>query len=596
VKTVRQPGTERAHERAVRAPAEVVLDRYRLCERLGSGGFGTVWRGHDERLDREVAVKRIPRAAGDRGSRGEDDRRRAAREVLAAARLSHPGIVALYEAGADDDAYYIVSELVHGRTLAELFAGDELSDAQIADIGAGLADALAHAHARGIVHRDVKPQNVIVPDDPARSAWPKLTDFGVARIAGSDPLTRTGDVVGTLAYMAPEQAAGRSVGPQADLFSLALVLYEGVAGFNPARGDSPAETARRLGRPLPPLARERRDLPPALCATLDRALSLDPARRGTLADLRAGLLEARESLNSEAPAAPPRAPAVERPRRQPWWWGLRAVAPLEPPQRLFAGATAAALTAAALAWIGPRAPVAPWWGLVAGAAVALLPRAGWMATAAAGVCWLLFAGQPGTALLLAVALAVVPLLMPRTPALWSLPALAPALGALGVAAAFPAVVGQLRGPWRRASLAALGLWWLLLAEPVLGRRLLLGVAAGTRDRLSWQGSAVDAFDHALVPLLRGGALGVALIWALAALALPVLLRAQRASAHAAAAALWSLVVAGATAALAQAMRAHLAPPQFVWLSVGAAAAVGAVVLGCALRDSRRRPAAVSDPA
>jgi hypothetical protein len=307
------------------------------------------------------------------------------------------------------------------------------------------------------------------------------------------------------------------------------------------------------------------------------------------------LLEARESLDFEAPVAPAHTPARERSQRRPWL-GRAAVAPLRPPQRLFAGASAAALTAVALAWIGPPAPVAPWWGLVAGAAVALLPRAGWIATAAAGVCWLLFAGEPGTALLLAIALAVVPLLMPRSPTLWSLPALAPALGSLGVAAAFPAVVGQLRGSWRRVSLAALGLWWLLLAEPVLGRRLLLGVAAGTRERHSWQGSAVDAFDHALVPLVRGGALGVALVWALAALVLPALLRARHASAHALVAALWTLAVAAATAALAEAMRPQLASPRLVWLVPGAAAAVAAVVLGCALRDSRRAPAPVSEPA
>jgi len=142
------------------APAvqQRVLDRYRLVRRLGSGGFGVVWLAHDERLDRAVAIKRIPVDGG------SDAAARAEREALAAARLSHPAIVALYEAGADDDAVYLVSELVRGRTLADLILDGELSDRDVLRVGGVLCEALEHAHARGVIHRDVKPGNVIVPE------------------------------------------------------------------------------------------------------------------------------------------------------------------------------------------------------------------------------------------------------------------------------------------------------------------------------------------------------------------------------------------------------------------------------------------------
>ena len=129
-----------------------------------------------------------------------------------------------------------------------------LSDRDVLRIGLALCGALEHAHGRGVVHRDVKPQNVIIPDAPRSAAGvAKLADFGVAHLAGDEPLTRTGDVVGTLAYMAPEQAAGRRVDERADLYSLALVLYEALAGTNPVRAGSPAATARRVGTVLPPL-------------------------------------------------------------------------------------------------------------------------------------------------------------------------------------------------------------------------------------------------------------------------------------------------------------------------------------------------------
>src|SRR5205807_80435 len=155
------------------ADPALVLGRYRLRRRLGAGSYGTVWMGHDERLDRDVAVKLVPRERIVGG--------RFEREARAAARLTHPGIVTLYEAAIDDDGAYLVSELIRGETLAHLLDSGQLSDRDIVAIAISLCDALAYAHAESIVHRDVKPSNVLIPDHPTSAAHPaKLTDFGVA--------------------------------------------------------------------------------------------------------------------------------------------------------------------------------------------------------------------------------------------------------------------------------------------------------------------------------------------------------------------------------------------------------------------------------
>ena len=225
---------------------------------------------------------------------------RGRREALAAGRLDHPGVVAVFDAGEDERARYLVSELVYGRTVDELCAEGLLTDRDVLRIGLALCGALEHAHGRGVVHRDVKPQNVIVPDAPRSAAGvAKLADFGVAHLAGDDPLTRTGDVVGTLAYMAPEQAAGKRIDERADLYSLALVLYEALAGVNPVRAGSPAATARRVGTVLPPLRRSRKDLPEELCAAIDTALRPKPDERGTLGELADELAESLPEVSDE---------------------------------------------------------------------------------------------------------------------------------------------------------------------------------------------------------------------------------------------------------------------------------------------------------
>ena len=195
----------------------LVLNRFLIERRIGSGGFGVVYEAWDGRLERPVAVKAIEQ----RGEAG----RRVLREAQAAARLNHPGIVTLYEMGEEGGNALLVSELVEGSTLARLAHAGELSDREIGEIGADLCEALDHAHSRGVVHRDIKPQNVQVTEGECEGeSRAKLMDFGVAHLADGASLTAPGDVVGTLAYMAPEQAEGRAAGPEADVYSLALML------------------------------------------------------------------------------------------------------------------------------------------------------------------------------------------------------------------------------------------------------------------------------------------------------------------------------------------------------------------------------------
>jgi eukaryotic-like serine/threonine-protein kinase len=534
----------------------VVLGRYRLQEQLGAGGFGVVWRAHDERLERDVAVKVVPSA----GIAEEDAR--VQREAVAAARLNHPGIVALYELGRDEHAAYLVSELVDGATLAELGREGYVSDRDVARIGSALCDALEHAHARGVVHRDVKPGNVMVLAEPAAGAgFAKLTDFGIARLASGDSLTATGDVVGTLAYMAPEQAEGKGVGPTSDVYSLALTLYEAWTGSNPVRADSPAATARRVGQALPQLRTARPDLPPALCEAIDAALDPDPTYRTPLSELREVFGDAEDGLSDDGGLV--ESETIER-------FGLTAVRPrtrltsilrssrpsVDEPEaavhrplshvlagRLAAGAAAGLLVLLAIHGLGPAPPFSV--GLAALSAsvgVALLPRVGWIA-AAMGVCgWLASpdAGREGTALMLTAALLPIPLLLPRAGLLWSVPALAPLLGVVALAPLFVGVASLCATAWRRAGLAAAGFVWLGVAEALTGDDLLFGVADGTAPRAGWEASVVDAANDALVPLVTSPVLLGALVWAAFAVVLPFLVRGRFTKLDAAAAALWAV--------------------------------------------------------
>jgi eukaryotic-like serine/threonine-protein kinase len=517
-----------------------VLGRYLLEQRLGSGGYGVVWRAWDEKLEREVAVKVIPREGGGPAPV------RAEREARVAARLNHPGIVSLYELGGDDEAVYLVSELVRGRTFAELQRGGALSDRDVARIGIALCQALDHAHGKGVIHRDVKPQNVMVVAEPAAGAgFAKLTDFGVAHLAESD-LTRTGDVVGTLAYMAPEQAEGERVSEAVDVYSLALTLYEGWTGSNPVKARGPAATARNLGRALPRLRSRRRDLPERLCQTIDAALDPRPDRRPSLEVLRHSLEHASDELTEEGglvePATLQRFGLAEREGRR-----RRRGEPLAVPARAVAAVAAGLMLFLALDLLGPAPPVAPIAAAgVAALVVALLPRIGWLAAAAAVIGWL-GTSQPGTALVLAVAAAAVPVLLFRAGALWSVPALGPVLGAIGLGPMYAAVAGMgSRSAWRRAGLGAAGFLWLAAAEVVTGRSLLYGVADGTQPRARWDGSLAHAAEHAIYPAISGPALAPAAVFAVFAVLLPLAVRGRNLTFDVILAAAWA---AGLVAAL-----------------------------------------------
>jgi eukaryotic-like serine/threonine-protein kinase len=562
-----------------RSPQQWVLDRYRLIRRLGAGGFGVVWLAHDEHLDRAVAVKRVP-------IHGSDPER-AEREAVATARLQHPGIVALYEAGRDDDAVYLVSELVRGRTFGELARGGELSDRDVLAIGIALCDGLGHAHKRGVVHRDVKPSNVLVPDMVHEGAGiAKLTDFGVARMLGDDALTRTGDVVGTLAYMAPEQAEGRTATEASDLYSLALVLYEGLAGSNPVRGRGAASTARRLGARMPPLQRVRRDLPHDLCQAIDSALLPRPEQRGDLRRLRQALVAALEDVSDErGTIATPRggdAPSISLPHvgsgiaRVPR--PRRPAPPAGAVARAAAATAAAGLTYAAVTSLGVHCAVRP--AVAAGAAglaVALVPRLGWLLGALALFLWL--AGPaPGIAVLVACVVVPTLILLRRAPGapLW-IPALAPLLGAVGLAGIYPALAGQARHWSHRAALGALGLWWLVLAELLTGDKLLLGVPPGARPSSAWRASAPDAWHHALAPLASSGVLALAAVWAAFAALLPMLVRGRSLGSDVVLATMWAAGLAGATQAIARTVSGVPDPYGLVAGGLGA----GLIALLCA---------------
>jgi eukaryotic-like serine/threonine-protein kinase len=559
----------------------LVLDRYRLERRLGAGGFGVVWLGWDEKLEREVAVKAIPRERGV-GERVE-------REARAAARLNHPGIVGVYELASDVHDVYLVSELVRGRTLAELLRAGAISDRDVARIGQALCEALEHAHARGVIHRDVKPQNVMVVAEPAAGAgFAKLTDFGVAHVVSGDSLTRTGDVVGTLAYMAPEQADGERVTPACDVYSMALTLYEAWTGTNPVRAGGPAATARRLGRPLPSLAAMRRDLPLALCDAIDAALDPDPARRPDPNRLRAVLHAAEPELADEGGLVEPatlRRVGLPTTRRQGFLRRRRvATVPEEEPhgllgradpyatptiglrlaERAGAGALGGGLVLAALEALGPEPPFSALGAAAAAAlAIALLPRIAWL-LAVAGVCiWLASpeADRQGTALVVAAAAAPVPLLLPRAGLLWSLPVLAPLLGTIALAPAFVGVAALAPTSWRRAGLAAAGFVWLAVGEALSGEALLFGPPDGTLPRGDWEGSFTGAASNALEPLLTTPALGPLLVWAAFAVLLPLAVRGRWIVLDLIGAGLWTAGLIAAQVALGDVLAADVALDQ-----------------------------------
>ncbi|WP_424184055.1 serine/threonine-protein kinase [Actinokineospora sp. G85] len=247
----------------------VVAGRYRMLVPLGSGATAEVHSALDLRTDRQVAVKLFS------GDTEVSDPRRFATEVEALTSLSHPNLVAVHDAGVDGGTAYVVLGLVQGRTLADRLHDGPLPPGEVRHLGAVLADVLAHVHSRGIVHRDVKPSNILLDE----AGEPHLVDFGLALLAEATRLTRSDRMVGTAAYLSPEQVRGAEVGPAADVYALGLVLLECLTGRREYRGAEVEAAVARLHRaPLIPA-----DLPADLVRLLSLMTSLTPRRRPTAA-------------------------------------------------------------------------------------------------------------------------------------------------------------------------------------------------------------------------------------------------------------------------------------------------------------------------
>ena len=270
--------------RVVQKTTHVLADRYELGPVLGEGGMARVHRGLDRQLRRPVAVK-VLAPPFDRDSSFLE---RFRREARAAAGLSHPNIVAVFDSGSDDGTHFIVTELVEGETLAYRLGRDgPMPPAEAIAVAVDIARALAAAHERGLIHRDIKPGNVmLLPDGRV-----KVVDFGIARAAGSDTLTGTGVVLGSTAYLSPEQAGGQPVDERADLYALGCVLYEMLTGRVPFRGDTPIATMYRHVNEDPPLPSTFLPVQSELEAIVMRCLEKDPKRRfASAAELEAALL------------------------------------------------------------------------------------------------------------------------------------------------------------------------------------------------------------------------------------------------------------------------------------------------------------------
>ena len=249
---------------------QLILDRYRLVERLALGGTAEVWRAHDEQLDRPVAVKRLHAHL----LPDEASRQRLVVEARAAAGLSHAGIVGIYDVDATGESPAIVMELVDGESLAARIDREgPLPPDDAARITADVADALFHAHQQGVVHRDVKPGNVLLGADGRT----RLVDFGIAHslAASAERLTLTGTVIGTLHAMAPEQLAGGAITPRTDLYGLGVVLHQALTGRPPYVAPSPVALAEAQRAGAPPLD----GMEPALAAVVAACLAFDPASR-----------------------------------------------------------------------------------------------------------------------------------------------------------------------------------------------------------------------------------------------------------------------------------------------------------------------------
>jgi eukaryotic-like serine/threonine-protein kinase len=286
----------------VQSKGALLAGRYRVVGPLGSGGMATVLSCEDERLGRRVAVKRLHAHSPD------DVARRFTREAKVGASLNHPNLVSVYDTATDDEGVLIVMELVEGETLRDAIQRGPLPHDEALRILRDVAAALDHAHAQGVVHRDVKPANVLLREDGVA----KLVDMGIAVAADSTRITRSGTVLGSAPYMAHEQLEGRKAGSAADVYALAVVAYEALTGRKARDGRSPMEIARQVATEPPP---ELPGAPAAASRALARGMALDPRDRprsaGALVDeLERGFADRPEPTAPTRPVPPRRSSRV----------------------------------------------------------------------------------------------------------------------------------------------------------------------------------------------------------------------------------------------------------------------------------------------
>ncbi|MFF5702429.1 serine/threonine-protein kinase [Streptomyces sp. NPDC012794] len=274
----------------------VLAGRYRLVEPIGSGGMGKVWRAHDELLHRTVAVKELTAGLYVAQADREVLHARTQKEARAAARIQHPAVVTVHDVLEHDDRPWIVMEHIDGPSLAEAAkAAGRIEPREAARIGLHVLGALRAAHAVGVLHRDVKPGNVLL----AKDGRVLLTDFGIAAIEGDSSITRTGELVGSIDYLAPERVTGGAPDPSSDLWSLGATLYTAVEARSPFRRTSPISSLQAVVNDEPPVPRQAGPLGPVITALLRK----DPAERPSAAEAERMLLEAMEGREPKAAQA-----------------------------------------------------------------------------------------------------------------------------------------------------------------------------------------------------------------------------------------------------------------------------------------------------
>ncbi len=416
------------------AEPPLLFDRYRIVRKLGSGASATVYLAEDQLMGRQVAIKVVEGVS--------DVDSRALREAQAAAKLDHANIVTVFEVVRQSDRTLLFTEYVEGHTLRELLGRHRLTDAELLEAGIQICRALEHAHRRGVVHRDIKPENIMLVE--GESVDVRIMDFGVARLEDLSSITLDGDLVGTLAYMAPEQLEGRPVDRTADVYALALTLYEGFTGANPLRGKDLATVIREAGRVVfVPLSRARADLPATLADALRQGLERDPAHRPSAAEFRRLLEKAGRDMPEP----------MEQPRMGERITG--AARRLRGPRMTYIGRhlVAGALSLATLGYLLPRMPFYPQSAvvpLVAGASfVALLsPLVGGMLSLTL-LALPVFAFGLGWGVVYLVVASVAFGLLAWRGREWAalLPGAAPLMVVAGVGLAIPFLAGLLLRRW-----------------------------------------------------------------------------------------------------------------------------------------------------